>query len=198
MNSISNIRAITKRELAGIFFSSPVAYVFIVIFLLCSRVPFYIPLGRLFLNMCQANLERSLFHLVSVWLYLFLVPAGRNAACGPRSGAWASIELLLTLPITAWQAIVGKFLRVVGFSSPGALVLTFPVLITVNYLGSPDNGVIYRFCMSAVFLWPGPTLRRSVTHDLRPHPQSSRQPDPFHRHLPWCWCFADFRPPLIS
>src|SRR5580658_3468635 len=151
MNSISNIKAITKRELAG-YFSSPVAYVFIVIFLLLTG-SFTFLLGGFF-EYGQANLERSFF-IWFPWLYLFLVPA-----VGMR--LWAeerrvgTLELLLTLPLTAWQAIVGKFLASWLFLLL-ALVLTFPVVITVNYLGSPDNGVILAsyfgsFLMAGAYL----------------------------------------------
>jgi ABC-2 type transport system permease protein len=151
MNSLSNIKAITKRELAG-YFSSPVAYVFIVIFLLLMG--FFTFMAGGFFERGQATLEASFF-LWHPWLYLFLVPA-----VGMR--LWAeerrvgTLELLLTLPITAWQAIVGKFLASWIFLFL-ALLLTFPVVITVNYLGSPDNGVIFAgyvgsFLMAGAYL----------------------------------------------
>ena len=151
MNSLSNIRAITKRELAG-YFSSPVAYVFIVIFLLLMG--FFTFMAGGFFERGQASLDGSFF-MWHPWLYLFLVPA-----VGMR--LWAeerrvgTLELLLTLPITAWQAIVGKFLASWLFLLL-ALVLTFPVVITVNYLGSPDNGVIFggyvgSFLMAGAYL----------------------------------------------
>jgi ABC-2 type transport system permease protein len=151
MNSISNIKAITKRELAG-YFSSPVAYVFIVIFLLLTG-SFTFLLGGFF-EYGQASLERSFF-IWFPWLYLFLVPAAgmRLWAEERRVG---TIELLLTLPITAWQAIVGKFLASWAFLLL-ALVLTFPVVITVNYLGSPDNGVILASYLGS-FLMAGAYL----------------------------------------
>ena len=135
MNSISNIKTIAKRELGG-YFSSPVAYVFLVIFLLLTGF-FTFTVGDFFKS-GQANLNS--FFTWHPWLYLFLVPC-----VGMR--LWAeerrvgTIELLLTKPITASQAIVGKFLASWAFLGL-ALALTFPVLITVNYLGSPDNGVI--------------------------------------------------------
>jgi ABC-2 type transport system permease protein len=151
MNSISNIRAIAKRELAG-YFSSPVAYIFIVIFLLLAG--FFTFMAGGFFERGQASLENSFF-IWHPWLYLFLVPA-----VGMR--LWAeerrvgTLELLLTLPITAWQAIVGKFLASWLFLLL-ALFLTFPVVITVNYLGSPDNGVIFAayvgsFLMAGAYL----------------------------------------------
>jgi ABC-2 type transport system permease protein len=151
MNSINNIKAITKRELAG-YFSSPVAYVFIVIFLLLMG--FFTFMAGGFFERGQASLDGSFF-MWHPWLYLFLVPA-----VGMR--LWAeerrvgTLELLLTLPITAWQAIVGKFLASWLFLLL-ALCLTFPVVLTVNYLGSPDNGVIFAgyvgsFLMAGAYL----------------------------------------------
>src|SRR5271170_3775834 len=135
MNSLANIKTIVKRELGG-YFSSPVAYVFIVIFLLLTG--FFTFMAGNFFERGQANLDA--FFMWHPWLYLFLVPC-----VGMR--LWAeerrvgTLELLLTKPITAWQAIVGKFLASWIFLLL-ALALTFPVVITVNYLGSPDNGVI--------------------------------------------------------
>jgi len=137
MNAWANIKTITKRELAA-YFSSPLAYVFIVIFLLlCGFFTFMV--GGFF-ERGEASLVRPFFDW-HPWFYLFLVPA-----VGMR--LWAeerrvgTLELLLTMPITAWQAIVGKFLASWLFLAL-ALALTFPVWITVNYLGSPDNGVIF-------------------------------------------------------
>jgi ABC-type uncharacterized transport system involved in gliding motility auxiliary subunit len=133
--AFGNIKAITKRELGG-YFSSAVAYVFIVIFLLLTG--FFTFMEGRFFERGQANLDA--FFMWHPWLYLFLVPC-----VGMR--LWAeerrvgTIELLLTKPITPWQAIFGKFLASWIFLAT-ALVLTFPVLVTVNYLGAPDNGVI--------------------------------------------------------
>src|SRR6202166_750124 len=136
MNSLANIKTITKRELSG-YFSSPVAYVFIVIFLLLTG--FFTFMAGGFFERGQASLDECFF-LWHPWLYLFLVPAAgmRLWSEERRSG---TMELLLTMPITPWQAIVGKFLASWLFLAI-ALVLTFPIVITVNYLGSPDNGVI--------------------------------------------------------
>lgn len=124
-----------KRELSS-YFATPVAYVFIVIFLLLSgSFTFY--LGG-FYERGQAHLEP--FFQYHPWLYLFLVPAVamRLWADERKSG---TIELLLTLPVTMWQAVVAKFLAAWSFIGL-ALLLTFPIWITVNYLGEPDNGVI--------------------------------------------------------
>jgi ABC-2 type transport system permease protein len=138
MNSWANIKTIAKREL-GAYFSSPLAYVFIVIFLLlCGFFTFIVK--PTLLDRGQASLANTFFFW-HPWFYLFLVPA-----VGMR--LWAeerrvgTLELLLTMPITPWQAIVGKFLASWLFLGL-ALVLTFPVVITVNYLGDPDNGVIF-------------------------------------------------------
>lgn len=132
---MNSILTIAKREVRG-YFSSPVAFVFIVIFLLLSGF-FTFMVGGLF-ERGEASLQA--FFAWHPWLYLFLVPAvGMRMWSEERR--LGTIELLLTMPITPWQAIVGKFLAswaVVAL----ALVLTFPIWITVNYLGHPDNGVI--------------------------------------------------------
>jgi ABC-2 type transport system permease protein len=126
---------VMRRELAG-YFATPVAYVFIVIFLVMTGV-FTFYLGSFF-ERGSADLEP--FFRFHPWLYLFLVPAisMRLWAEERRSG---TVELLLTLPVTVVQAVVGKFLAAWLFLGL-ALALTFPVWLTVNYLGDPDNGVI--------------------------------------------------------
>ena len=134
-NFMSPVTNVMRRELAG-YFSTPVAWVFIVIFLVMSGVfTFYI--GN-FYQRGSADLDP--FFQFHPWLYLFLVPAisMRLWAEERRSG---TVELLLTLPMTAWQAVLGKFLAAWLFIGL-ALLLTFPVWLTVNYLGAPDNGVI--------------------------------------------------------
>ena len=136
MSAWANIRIIMKRELGG-YFTSPIAYVFLVIFLLLTGF-FTFTVGNFF--------ERGEASLVSFftwhpWLYLFLVPAvGMRLWSEERR--LGTLELLLTMPITAWQAIIGKFLASWLFLGL-ALALTFPVIITVNWLGDPDNGVIF-------------------------------------------------------
>jgi ABC-2 type transport system permease protein len=132
MSPISNVM---RRELAG-YFATPVAWVFIVIFLvMAGAFTFYI--GS-FYDRGIADLDP--FFTFHPWLYLFLVPAiaMRLWAEERRSG---TVELLLTLPLTLWQAVLGKFLAAWLFVGV-ALLLTFPVWLTVNYLGDPDNGVI--------------------------------------------------------
>ncbi len=132
---MSNVLVVFRRELAG-YFTTPIAYVFIIIFVFLSGIfTFYI--GNFF-GQGQADLQA--FFQFHPWLYLFLIPAlaMRLWAEERRSG---TIELLLTLPITMWQAVLGKFLAAWAFTGI-ALALTFPVWLTVNYLGDPDNGVI--------------------------------------------------------
>src|SRR6478672_7566742 len=105
MNSpIANIKTITKRELSA-YFASPVAYVFIVIFLLLAG--FFTFMAGGFFERGQANLTS--FFLWHPWLYLFLVPAA-GMRLWSEERRMGTMELLLTMPITAWQAIVGKFL----------------------------------------------------------------------------------------
>ena len=130
-----HIITIAKRELNG-YFASPVAYVFIVIFLLMTGF-FTFMLGGFF-ERNEASL--SAFFIWHPWLYLFLVPAVgmRLWAEEKRQG---TIELLLTMPITPWQAILGKFLASWLFLGL-ALFLTFPLIFTVNYLGDADSGPI--------------------------------------------------------
>jgi ABC-2 type transport system permease protein len=132
---MNGIRVIAGRELAS-YFATPLAYVFILIFLVLSGV-FTFYMGN-FYEREQADL--SPFFNFHPWLYLFLVPAiaMRLWSEERKSG---SIELLLTLPITRFEAVVGKFLAAWLFAGL-ALILTFPLWLTVNYLGDPDNGVI--------------------------------------------------------
>lgn len=145
------ILTIAKRELSG-YFSSPVAFVFIVIFLLLSG--FFTFMISQWFQYGQATLAQTgnspMFFGWHPWLYLFLVPAvGMRMWSEERR--LGTIELLLTMPVTPWQAIVGKFLAswvVVGF----ALFLTFPLVITVNYLGNPDNGVIVASYLGSLLM----------------------------------------------
>jgi ABC-2 type transport system permease protein len=139
------IITIAKRELSG-YFASPVAFVFIVIFLLLSG--FFTFMVGAFFERGQANLEP--FFTWHPWLYLFLVPAvGMRMWSEERR--LGTIELLLTMPVTPWQAIVGKFLAAWAVVGLG-LALTFPVWVTVNYLGNPDNGVILASYLGSFFM----------------------------------------------
>jgi ABC-2 type transport system permease protein len=133
--SVRNMLAVARRELAG-YFSTPVAVVFIVIFLVLQGVLTF-NLGNFF-DRDQADLTP--FFSFLPWVFLLLVPAitMRLWAEERRLG---TIELLLTLPLRQSEAVVGKFLAAWAFCAV-ALALTFPFWITVNYLGQPDNGVI--------------------------------------------------------
>ncbi len=145
MTSWSNIQAIIKREL-GAYFTSPLAYVFLVIFLLLSG----------FLTFTIGNFfERGEASLMSFftwhpWIYLFLVPAA-GMRLWSEERRMGTLELLLTMPITVWQAVLGKFLASWLFLLL-ALALTFPVWITVNLLGSPDNGIILSGYIGSLLL----------------------------------------------
>ncbi len=131
----SHVKTIAKRELSS-YFASPVAYVFLVIFLLLNG--FFTFTAGQFFERGEASL--AAFFGWHPWLYLVLVPAVgmRLWSEERRSG---TLELLLTLPISPWEAILGKFLASWIFLAL-ALALTFPVVITVNWLGEPDNGQI--------------------------------------------------------
>lgn len=136
---------IARRELAS-YFATPVAVVFIVIFLALQGALTF-NLGNFF-SRNQADLQP--FFTFLPWVLLLLVPAltMRMWAEERRSG---TIELLLTLPIAAWQAVLGKFLAAWAFCAI-AIALTFPFIITVNYLGHPDNGVIASGYFGALLL----------------------------------------------
>ena len=158
------IRALFKRELQS-YFSTPVAYVFIVIYLvLMGTFTFY--LGRFF-ERGQADL--SAFFSFHPWLYLFLVPA-ISMRLWAEERKTGSIELLMTMPITAWQVVLGKYLAAWTFIGI-ALLLTFPIWITVNYLGNPDNGVILAgyigsFLMAGGFLAIGSCLSATTRNQV--------------------------------
>jgi len=146
--ALRHIITIAKREITG-YFASPVAYVFIVIFLLLTG--FFTFMAGGFFERNEASLTS--FYPWHPWLYLFLVPAvGMRLWSEERRQG--TLELLLTMPITTWQAIAGKFLASWLFLAL-ALVLTFPVWITVNYLGSPDNGVIVCGYLGSLLLAGG-------------------------------------------
>ena len=147
---MQNFKAIVKRELTS-YLNTPVSFVFIVIFLMATvGCTFF--LGRFF-DRGEASL--SAFFLWHPWLFLFLIPAigMRLWAEERRSG---TIELLFTLPIKAWEAVAAKFVAAWAFFGL-SLLLTFPMIITVSYLGNPDLGVIFTgylgsFLMGGAYL----------------------------------------------
>jgi ABC-2 type transport system permease protein len=143
-----NVAIIMRRELAS-YFATPLAYLFLLIFLILANL-FTFYLGG-FYERGQADM--NVFFSYHPWLFLFLIPAisMRLWADERRTG---SIELLMTLPVTLWQAVVGKFLAAWAFTIL-ALALTFPMWITVNFLGSPDNGAILAAYIGSVLLAAG-------------------------------------------
>lgn len=161
---MDNIILIMRRELGGYFFS-PVAYVFIVVFVaITGAFTFY--LGNFF-GLGQANLQS--FFMYHPWLYLLLAPAiaMRLWAEERKSG---TIELLMTLPISTTQAVIGKFLAAWLFCGV-ALVATTPIWVTVNVLGGPDNGVIFAsyiasFLMAGSFLAIGSAISAMTNNQV--------------------------------
>ncbi|MFA5684765.1 MAG: ABC transporter permease subunit [Lysobacteraceae bacterium] len=158
------VQAIFRRELRS-YFATPLAYVFIVIFLvLAGALTFY--LGAFF-ERGQADLQSFFgFH---PWLYLFLIPAVAMRLWSEERKS-GTIELLLTLPVTMWQAVIGKFLAAWAFVAI-ALALTFPIWITVNYLGDPDNGAILAgylgsLLMAGAFLAIGACLSAATRNQV--------------------------------
>jgi ABC-2 type transport system permease protein len=153
---MSPTMAVLRRELRS-YFVTPVAYVFLVIFLvLCGILTFYV--GD-FYDRGIADLQP--FFVMHPWLYLILVPAV-SMRLWTEEAKSGTLELLLTLPINLWQAMLGKFLAAWFFVGL-ALLLTFPVWVTVNYLGSPDNGIIIAgyvgsWLMAGAFLAIGACL----------------------------------------
>lgn len=143
-----NTLILFERELKG-YFATPVAYVFIVIFLILNGwITFY--LGGFF------EAERSdlqAFFGFHPWLYLFLIPA-ISMRLWSEERKTGTIELLMTLPVTMGQAVLGKFLAAWAFTAI-ALLLTFPMWITVNYLGDPDNGVIFASYVGSLLMAGG-------------------------------------------
>lgn len=132
---MNQITPIFKREFAA-YFATPLAYVFIVIFLMAmGAFTFYV--GHFYEN---GVADLTTFFMYHPWLYLFFIPAisMRLWAEERKSG---TIELISTLPVPAWAIVLGKFLAAWAFTAI-ALALTFPIWLSVNLLGSPDNGVI--------------------------------------------------------
>ncbi len=161
---LRNVSAVFKREFVS-YFTTPVAYVFLIVFLaLAGALTFYI--GNFF-DRNQADLEA--FFTFHPWLYLFLIPAisMRLWAEERKSG---TVEFLLTMPLTLWDAVLGKFLAAWIFAGV-ALVLTFPIWLTVNFLGEPDNGAVLAgyigsFLMAGAYLAIGSCLSAATKNQV--------------------------------
>ncbi|MEE3237860.1 MAG: ABC transporter permease subunit [Pseudomonadota bacterium] len=145
---MGNLGIIFRRELLS-YFATPLAYVFIVIFLITNGI-FTFELGGFYVRGQADLLPFFSFH---PWLYLFMVPAIAMTLWADERKT-GSIELLLTLPIRLSEAVLGKFLAAWVLTGI-ALLLTFPIWITVNYLGNPDNGVIVAAYIGSWFMAGG-------------------------------------------
>ncbi|MGO9991939.1 MAG: ABC transporter permease subunit [Steroidobacteraceae bacterium] len=161
---MNKVGTIFRRELRS-YFATPLAYVFIVIFLVLASV-FTFQVGGL-LERGQADLQP--FFRWHPWLYLVLIPAISMRLWAEERNS-GSIELLMTLPITLWQAVTAKFLAAWVFAGI-ALLLTFPVWLTVNYLGRPDNGAIAAgyvgsFLMAGGFLSIGTCMSAATRNQV--------------------------------
>lgn len=138
-------KSIYKREL-GSYFGTPIAYVFIVIFIFLNGI-FTFKIANFFENN-QADLR--VFFFWHPWLYLFLVPAVSMRLWSEERKS-GTIELLFTLPVKPMQAVAGKFLAALTFIGIN-LLLTFPMVITVYYLGEPDGGVILASYLGSLLM----------------------------------------------
>ncbi len=161
---MSKIAAIFQRELSG-YFNTPIAYVFLIIFvMLGGLLTFYVG------NLYERGIADMLPYFTYLpWLFLVLVPAisMRLWSEERRSG---TIELLMTMPVNVWQAVVGKWLAGVVFVAV-ALACTTPLWLTVNYLGSPDNGVIAvsyvgALALASVFLAIGSCMSALTSNQV--------------------------------
>lgn len=137
MNFTKNTFAIFKREFFS-YFNSPVAYVILVIFLLAAQ-GFTFFLGNRLMDSNDASLTHSFF-MWHPWIYMVLAPAV-GMKLWSEEHRLGTLELLMTMPLSPWQAVLGKFLAAAAVWAV-ALLLTFPVVVTVNYLGNPDPGPI--------------------------------------------------------
>ena len=158
------VLTLVRKELSH-YFATPVAYVFLVIFLILAMT-FTFYFGGFYERREADLLPFFQFH---PWLYLFLISAVsmRLWAEELQSG---SIELLMTLPISLTQAVLGKFLAAWIFIGV-ALILTFPIWVTVNYLGEPDNGIVISaylgsFLMAGAFLAIGSCMSASTKNQV--------------------------------
>ncbi len=158
------VLALFKREFAA-YFATPLAYVFMVIFLMMTGI-FAFYMGSFYDN-GQADLTS--FFAFHPWLYLFLIPAVSMRLWSEERKS-GTLELLLTLPVSPLAAILGKYLAALAFIAL-TLSLTFPMWLTVNYLGSPDNGVILvsyfgSLLMAAAYLAIGSAMSAATKNQV--------------------------------
>ncbi len=158
------IKAIFKREFAA-YFATPLAYVFMVIFLVITGI-FTFYMGAFYEN-GQADLHS--FFAFHPWLYLFLIPAVSMRLWSEERKS-GTLELLLTLPVSPLAAILGKYLAALAFIAL-TLSLTFPMWLTVNFLGDPDNGVIMvsylgSLLMAAAYLAIGSAMSAATKNQV--------------------------------
>ena len=164
MKLMQNVVTIAKRELKS-YFATPVAYVFILIFLaLTGAFTFY--LGNFFV---RGQAELDAFFQFHPWLYLLLIPAV-SMRLWAEERKTGTIEFLITLPVTTFASVLGKYIAAWIFTGI-ALLLTFPIWISVNFLGSPDNGVILgsyvgSFLMAGAFLAIGSCISATTKNQV--------------------------------
>ncbi len=130
---MSNVMAVIRKELKG-YFNSPIAYIFIIVFLTLSSWLFF----RGFFLIGQADM-RPFFSLMP-WIFLFFVPAV-SMRLWAEERKLGTVEILMTLPLKDWEAVLGKFLAGLTLISI-ALLLSISIPIAVAYLGNPDTGPI--------------------------------------------------------
>jgi len=153
---VKSLIAVYRREILS-YLTTPLAYVFVAVFLIAVGT-FTFQVGEFFE---QGRADLAAFFAFHPWLFIVFMPAiaMRLWSDEARSGA---IELLLTLPAPTWSLVLGKFLA--AWSVAGiALVLTFPIWMTVNYLGDPDNAAIFvgylaSFLMAGAYIAIGEAL----------------------------------------
>ncbi len=142
---MTQICPLFKRELLG-YFRAPVAYVFLIVFLVASIILTF--LVSKFYDNNLASLDGYFFW--HPWLFLFLVPAAgmRLWAEEKRTG---TVELLFTLPVTTLEAVFGKFLAAWAFLTL-AILMSFPLVLTLAYLGNGDWGVVFTSYVGSILM----------------------------------------------
>jgi len=146
---MKQVKPIFKREFAG-YFRTPVAYVFLVAFLVMSVALAFSRFGGFF-KAGIASLDT--YFGFYPWLFLFIVPAAGMRLWSEEKRSGTS-ELLFTLPVTTLEAVIGKFLAGWAFLAL-AVLLSFPMAITIGYLGNPDWGIVFTSYLGAILMAGG-------------------------------------------